>query len=216
MPERDSTPTDTSVVVAVARDLRDLSRWLESSSVARLYRRASTGAATAATNSTLAYLLGLLVTWTRESFLYRWLTKEPDPEVVVIDLRETYTVGPFIAILDRVVPSIQRWWSNADTRNAFDRTVSTLRNGPIRALGVVVTAAVLTDLLAVAVTGSLSPTGLLARAVALACALAATRVRASWDALARARTVQLLASALEPPEPPRDASRESPDDDGRR
>lgn len=202
MPERDSTPTGTSVVVAVARDLRDLSRWLESSSVVRLYRRTSAGAATAATNSTFAHLLGLLAAWTRESFIYRWLTKEPDPEVVVIDLRESYTVGPFVAALDRVVPRIQRWWSNAGTRNAFDRTASTVRNGPIRALGVVVTAAVLTNLLVVSVAGSLSPTGLLARAVALACALAATRVRTSWDALARARTVRLLAAALEPPEPP--------------
>ncbi|GCF14787.1 hypothetical protein Harman_27220 [Haloarcula mannanilytica] len=27
------------------------------------------------------------------SFCYRWLTKEPEPEVIVIDLRESYTAG---------------------------------------------------------------------------------------------------------------------------
>ncbi|CAP12965.1 uncharacterized protein OE_1134F [Halobacterium salinarum R1] len=42
----------------------------------------------------------------RESYLYQWLTAEPDPEVVVIDLRETYTVGPFIAILDRSIETL--------------------------------------------------------------------------------------------------------------
>jgi hypothetical protein len=33
----------------------------------------------------------------------RWFTAEPDPESVVIDLRETITVGPFIVLLDRIV-----------------------------------------------------------------------------------------------------------------
>ncbi|MDL0134992.1 hypothetical protein [Halobacterium salinarum] len=39
----------------------------------------------------------------RESALYRWLTAEPDPEIIVIDLRDTRTVGPFITVLTRVV-----------------------------------------------------------------------------------------------------------------
>ncbi|WP_117594493.1 hypothetical protein [Haloprofundus halophilus] len=42
------------------------------------------------------------------SYLYRWLTAEPDPEVIVIDLRETYTVGPFVRLLDRLAPPIRR------------------------------------------------------------------------------------------------------------
>ena len=46
--------------------------------------------------------------WARHSFLYRWLTAEPDPEVIVIDLRETYTVGPVLAILDRLTGPLGR------------------------------------------------------------------------------------------------------------
>jgi len=49
----------------------------------------------------------------RESYLYRWLTKEPEPEVIVIDLRETYTVGPFIRLIDKLVPHIERAWQNS-------------------------------------------------------------------------------------------------------
>ena len=113
MPERDSTPTDTSVVVTVVRDLRDPSSWLESSSVVRLYRRTCAETATAATNSALAHLLGLLAAWTCESFLYRWLTTEPDPESVVIDLRETLSVGPIIALLDRVLRWIVPYWAQS-------------------------------------------------------------------------------------------------------
>lgn len=40
---------------------------------------------------------------TNHSYLYRWLTKEPEPEVIVIDLRETWTVGPLIALLDHMI-----------------------------------------------------------------------------------------------------------------
>lgn len=46
--------------------------------------------------------------WGRHSLLYRWLTKEPDPDVIVIDLRETSTVGPIIALLDRLAVPLGR------------------------------------------------------------------------------------------------------------
>ena len=42
------------------------------------------------------------------SYSYRWLTKEPEPEVIVIDLRETRTVGPILAILERVIEPVER------------------------------------------------------------------------------------------------------------
>jgi hypothetical protein len=32
-----------------------------------------------------------------------WLTAEPDPDVVVVDLRETLTVGPVIVVVDWIV-----------------------------------------------------------------------------------------------------------------
>lgn len=51
--------------------------------------------------------------WARASFLYRWLTKEPEPDVVVIDLRETLSVGPFIALLDRVLRWLVPYWAQS-------------------------------------------------------------------------------------------------------
>jgi hypothetical protein len=36
----------------------------------------------------------------------RWLTAEPNPDVIVVDLRETVTVGPVILVLDRIVESV--------------------------------------------------------------------------------------------------------------
>ncbi|MFC7026549.1 hypothetical protein ACFQH8_01515 [Halomicroarcula sp. GCM10025710] len=48
---------------------------------------------------------------TRHSFLFRWLTAEPDPDVIVIDLRETVTVGPLLAVLDSVLSVLTDAWS---------------------------------------------------------------------------------------------------------
>ena len=59
--------------------------------------------------------------YTRSSFLYRWLTKEPEPEVVVIDLRETRTVGPFVRLLDRSVELIAPYWQTSRLSAGLDR-----------------------------------------------------------------------------------------------
>jgi hypothetical protein len=91
--------------------------------------------------------------------IYYWLTKDPDPEVivVVIDLRESYTVGPFIALCNRLAPTLERAWREPRAKNLFE--------------------------------------GL------------QTAANATW--LTDSRTVQILAAALEPPEPPE----ASPEDD---
>ena len=100
--------------------------------------------------SRLAATLRTLEHWLRASYCYRWLTAEPDPDVIVIDLRETYAVGPFIALLDRIRPSVERTWYGSRTHNAS----ATLR----------------------------------------------TSSKRRW--IANAQSIQLLAAALEPPEPP--------------
>jgi len=48
----------------------------------------------------------------RGSYCYRWLTKEPDPDIVVIDLRETRTVGPMLALLEAAISPVERMISS--------------------------------------------------------------------------------------------------------
>src|SRR6056297_879731 len=56
---------------------------------------------------------------TRNSFIYRWLTKEPEPEVIVIDLRETRTVGPFINVFEAVSDCLEPYWHESRLRQAL-------------------------------------------------------------------------------------------------
>jgi len=58
-------------------------------------------------------LVSRIETITRHSYGYRWLTAEPDPSVVVIDLRETRTVGPFVRLLEWGIEPIERAWTRS-------------------------------------------------------------------------------------------------------
>lgn len=59
-----------------------------------------------------------VVSATRNAFIYRWLTKEPEPDVIVIDLRETWTVGPLIVLLDWFIERLTPYWRASVVRQA--------------------------------------------------------------------------------------------------
>jgi hypothetical protein len=58
-------------------------------------------------------LLASVTAAVRGSWLYNWLTAEPDPEVIVIDLRQTRTAGPVIALLDRTIEFLAPHWRHS-------------------------------------------------------------------------------------------------------
>lgn len=60
----------------------------------------------------------------QNSWLYGWLTAEPEPEVIVIDLRETYTVGPFIRILDWAIEKVRPWYRQSALKRGVDAVVA--------------------------------------------------------------------------------------------
>jgi len=144
------------------------------------------------------------VTITRASFLFRWLTKEPEPEVIVIDLRETWTVGPIIALLDRFVEAA------AESRLVAvgSQLWRALLAAPVRAAGV--GTAGLSAAFLVATLAASSPSwGALAFGTVLFLAgVVATRDGRDWETLRETRPVELLAAAFELPEPPARATDE--------
>ena len=89
---------------------------IETSSVVGAFRRAF--GADSRSNALGQWLLRSV----EQSFVYRWLTKEPDPEVIVIDLRETYTVGPFIRLVDSLLDRVTPYWRGSRLKRALDGT----------------------------------------------------------------------------------------------
>ena len=105
----------------VRRVIRQVRAWLAASWLAQTGTALANGLTTAADASALANGIRALARWTRQSFCYRWLTNEPDPDVIVIDLRETYTVGPIIAVLDRLALVVERIWRGSATYRVMER-----------------------------------------------------------------------------------------------
>jgi len=79
-------------------------------------------------HSTLNWVRARLLEITKASWIYRWLTAEPEPEVIVIDLRETHTVGPFFTMLDAVTPQVVQFWKNSGLA-AIARSIGKILSG---------------------------------------------------------------------------------------
>jgi hypothetical protein len=90
-------PTETSILLGAYRGLADsLGRAVEDSATSRLSAR--------------------LADVVRHSWGYRWLTAEPEPDVVVIDLRGTWTVGPLLAGIERLIAWTGPYWRTSQIR----------------------------------------------------------------------------------------------------
>jgi len=139
--------------------------------------------------------------WVRQSALYQWLTAEPDPEVIVIDLRETLTVGPFLRVLDWLVTRLGDAAVDSRVVGITQRSITMTRAAPLRAVGLV------TVVLAVVVasSGLLGGVSMMRLAVGVGLAvggLIAMQDERDWATLRETQPVTLMIAALAPPEPP--------------
>lgn len=145
---------------------------------------------------------GTLARWFQGSRIVQWFLAEPDPDVIVIDLRETYTIGPVLRVLDRLVQFGRHLSERTGATDAISRAARRVESEPLRVLGFVLLAVALGGL-AVTFASNGSVGGWLALS---GVALLATRERRSASALARTPVGRVLKAVFEPPEPPeRDA-----------
>jgi hypothetical protein len=153
------------------------------------------------------YALGATVQHlVRSSWLYRWLTAEPEPDVIVIDLRETVTIGPWLRLLQRTLEWILPAAVSSALFRVTRRVYTVIVTRPVQMVSLFVSAVVVTllGLQARSPESSLVAGGFLL-AVALL-ALLGTRVTMTWADLRETRTYQALVALLEPPEPPEDTT----------
>ena len=139
--------------------------------------------------------------WVRHSALYQWLTAEPDPEVIVIDLRETWTVGPVLQILDWIIDRLVDAADDSRVVSFVQRGAVATRAAPLRVLGLLIA------LFGIVVAGSGLLGGVATARLAAGGGLAVLGLIAmqddrDWATLRETRPVALTIAALEPPEPP--------------
>ena len=175
-----------------------VSDWAGNSRLVQFFDGLSDRFAVATAESSVSGAASTVGDWIRASWTYRWLTAEPDPDVIVIDLRETYTVGPIIGVLDRVVDPLADAWAGS----TVETTLSGIADAPVRALGIVVAVAVLVETALSLALGDFTQSSLLVRAVVFGLAALASQVPLSASEIAETKTGRLLRAILEPPEPP--------------
>lgn len=145
------------------------------------------------------------VRYVRHSWLYRWLTTEPEPDVIVIDLRETYTVGPFIRLLDRIIDQLVPALESSQSFELALRLEAAFRARPFRVVGIGTVAVVVLSLLVSAVLGRLGTVWLLGHAGLAVLSAVGIRSDLTLEDVTETRVWQQLEAAFEPPEPPRES-----------
>ncbi|WP_049910758.1 hypothetical protein [Halorubrum coriense] len=165
-------------------------------------RPSATAIQRAARTSRLGQLWRRTITLFKGSYLYRWLTAEPDPDVIVIDLRETWTVGPFIRLLDAVIERVLPAFEDSRAASAVQVGVQRTLAAPLVVGGVMLLVGGLLTALTSVATQNVSTIRLGIAAGLIVGGAVATRERRTWAELRETRPVELLIAALEPPEPP--------------
>lgn len=140
--------------------------------------------------------------WIEASWLSRWLTAEPDPDVIVIDLRETWTVGPILGAIDRLVTLLAPIARRGLFVRLGRRGIRFVASRPVQLTSVFVGGLGLALFARVARNPGPSTPLVVFTVLLVICAAVGSRVRMSWEDLAETRAFGFLAAAFEPPEPP--------------
>lgn len=133
----------------------------------------------------------------RNARLYDWLTREPETSIVVVDLTETRTVGPIIAVVDRLGERFG--WVGSRAAGVGDPVRRVVSERPVGVLAAVVTALLALVWWVLWQTGS-PPVVLVAVAMLAFAALLCSRVTVSAVALATPLSYRLLMGILLPPD----------------
>ncbi|MFB6179111.1 MAG: hypothetical protein ABEI77_05240 [Halorientalis sp.] len=156
----------------------------------------------AATTSAIGGTVRTVGRWIHSAWLYRWLTKEPDPDVIVIDLRETWTVAPILRGIDLLASTVAGLVGTSrlsELSGGLDRAV---RTAPVQIIGIVLFIALLVNTLVRTQLGGLSETGLGFRLILLALATLLTRIDASYADLRDGRVGRVVKALFAPPDLP--------------
>lgn len=178
-----------------------VTNWWRKSLIQRVGRKFSRGLEQILASAGIITGSRHLVNWARQSFLYRWLTKEPEPEVIVIDLRDTYSVGPIISWLDRAIATWIPLTQSATVTDFFRESQKYIHRRPVRAVSILLLGGVTTDILLGVVTFSLTRQGLLMRFGLIILGLWGSRSTLTLPEILQSKPAQLAIRVLEPPEP---------------
>lgn len=120
-----------TLATQATRARKQLGAWSTTATTRRLVEGVDTGA----TNASTTRVAHALSRWGTASWLYQWLTDEPDPDVIVIDLQDTYAIGPFITAIDHLVETLTPYYLTATLKRLTDTLTRLARDAADTRLG---------------------------------------------------------------------------------
>lgn len=138
----------------------------------------------------------------RSSWLYRWLTKEPEPDVIVIDLRETWTVGPLIGVLDWTIRFFGKAFEGSLSQRLAISSANKFRKRPVPSISKILFGTVVIALSYWRLTGSVTTTKVIVVSLLVLLSIRGLFVTLSLEELAETKLSKYIQKVLEPPEPP--------------
>jgi len=140
--------------------------------------------------------------WIRNARLYRWLTADPEPNVITVDLRDSRVLAPLLSLLERTLAVLVPAVINARTRRLAGALRRWFVAAPLHRLGVGTVSLSGVGLAAAALTGTLTRivAALLLGGAAVGVVLRTDR--RSWRDLRTTTLGRLLVAIFVPPEPP--------------
>jgi hypothetical protein len=145
------------------------------------------------------------------SWLYRWLTAEPDPDVIVIDLRHTRTVGPILVQLAKAIQKLVPATVHSQLLRAGYRLRGRTLDRPVHVASLAVIAMVMAAFGFVVAGDGLTGAQAVVLLGVLLLAVRGTQSTRSWSDIAEMRWYQWVRAAFEPPVPPEPASENQTD-----
>jgi len=195
-----------------ARYVTRLKHLFEASDTSRLYDATVQQLAVAARTAVLTSIITFGHRAVCSSALYRWLTAEPDPDVIVIDLRETRSVGPVIRGIDQLLAVVLAASPESRVVRRIESTACLFRDRPIRVVSLTSVFVLGGVVLVSAIMGTLTPQTLGVVVGMIVLAVVGLRSDTSLAEIRETRVVKLLCTAFEPPEPPEPYTEQQPVD----
>lgn len=138
----------------------------------------------------------------KSSRLYRWLTAEPDAEVIVIDLRETISIRSLLRQTERLIrEAISVMPTSGGLRFGYQLRERFLAQ-PIRIISLAIVGLVLVGLLLLLGSGKEPGFSAFLLFGVLLLAARGTQETTSWAELTESQWFETIISVFEPPEPP--------------
>lgn len=133
---------------------------------------------------------------TRSSFLYRWLATDPDPDPIVIDLRDSFLLRPIVRIIGKSLYT----HNSSLTFRVANTLKAEFEKSPIRLTSALLLPPMISVFLIPDMLAASSIPEVIPMLVILFLIAGGTQLDSSWAAISKSKTIKFVIGIFSPPE----------------